>query len=102
MAFLARRGFSVRPEAPLLCDRRHRPLPAREVQRVVQRLRERAGLERVTPHSLRHSFASRLVGLETSARVVQKLLGHRWCQTTELYLHTLPEELQAAVGRLAL
>jgi integrase/recombinase XerC len=101
--FLQMRGFSVAPSAPLLVDRHHQRLSTREVQRVVQQYREKAGLEwRATPHSLRHGFASELVSQGTPLPVVQKLLGHRRLSSTEVYLHSDPAELRAAVRKLKL
>ncbi len=103
VAFLAERGFCTAPEAPLLTDRRHRQLPEREVQRAVQQYREQAELElRATPHSLRHGFATELVGQGVPLRSVQQLLGHKRLSSTEVYLHSQPEELCLAVSKLKL
>ena len=99
--FLQQRGFSTAPDAPLLTDRRHRRLPAREVQRCIQRYREIAGLDiRVTPHSLRHSFASRLVEQGANLGVVKELSRHKQIATTQIYIHTQPDHLVQAVGLL--
>lgn len=98
--FLRMRGFSAAPGSPLLQDRRHRRLPVREVQRLVQRYREAADLDvRVTPHSFRHAWASNLAR-HTSLRVVQQLAGHCFISSTEVYLHTQPDDLVAAVDSL--
>ena len=97
VGFLRERGFSVAPDAPLLCDRRHRRLPVREVQRMVQSLRELADLDvRVTPHSLRHRFATSRVQ-KAPTFVVQRILGHRKLESTEVYLHTTLDDMMAAV-----
>jgi site-specific recombinase XerD len=98
--FLKMRGFQANPDSPLLQDRRHRRLPIREVQRLVQVHRESAGLPvRATPHTFRHSFASHLATC-VSLRVVQQLLGHRFLESTEVYLHTQPTQLAQAVATL--
>ena len=103
IAFLAQRGFSTAAEAPLLTDRRHRHLPTREVQRSMQRYRLQASLEvRATPHSLRHGFATELVIEGVPLRSVQQLLGHKRLSSTEVYLHSQPEELREAVSKLKL
>ena len=95
--FLRLRGFSVAPDAPLLCDRRHRRLPAREVQRMVQRLRELADLDvRVTPHSFRHHFATSRVQ-KAPVHTVQQILGHRRLESTAVYLHASLDDLRAVV-----
>ncbi len=81
----------------LLCDRRHRRLPAREVQRLVQRLRELADLDvRVTPHSFRHHFATTRVR-KAPVHIVQQILGHQRLESTAVYLHAGLDELMAAV-----
>jgi site-specific recombinase XerD len=98
--FLVMRGFQSAPDSPLLQDRRHRRLPVREVQRLVQTHRQAAGLDiRATPHSFRHSFASQLAS-KVSLRVVQQLLGHRFLVNTEIYLHNQPAQLAQAVATL--
>lgn len=98
--FLKMRGFQADGHSPLLQDRRHRRLPIREVQRLVQAYREKAGLDlRVTPHTFRHSWASQLA-LHNSVRVVQQLLGHRFLASSEVYLHTQPAQLEEAVASL--
>lgn len=98
--FLKMRGFQANPDSPLLQDRRHRRLPVREVQRLVQVHRQTAGLVvRATPHTFRHSFASQLAN-RVSLRVVQQLLGHRFLASTEVYLHTQPAQLAQAVATL--
>jgi len=99
--FLALRGFQSTPSSPLLQDRRHRRLPVREVQRLVQGYRQAAGLDvRVTPHAFRHGFASQLAN-RVSLRIVQQLLGHRFLASTEVYLHNQPAQLAQAVTLLA-
>lgn len=98
--FLKMRGFQSNPDSPLLQDRRHRRLPVREVQRLVQVHRQAAGLPvRATPHTFRHSFASHLAN-HVSLRIVQQLLGHRFLASTEVYLHNQPDQLAAAVATL--
>lgn len=52
------------------------------------------------PHSLRHGFACSLLHKGADLKEIQELLGHANLATTEIYLHTLPERLRAAVDRL--
>lgn len=71
------------------------PLTPRSIQRVCGRFRKCLPVDRpLTPHKLRHSFASHLLSKGANLRVVQELLGHNSLATTEIYTHVTSEDLR--------
>jgi site-specific recombinase XerD len=78
------------------------PLHGRCINRMLKIVIQRAGMEGqgITPHKLRHTFATHLIRTGTDVRTVQELLGHADIQTTARYLHSDTRTKQVAVGRL--
>ena len=73
----------------------HQPLSLATVQNLVVRRAADAGLSKhVTPHTLRHSYATHLLEAGTDLCTLQKLLGHSSLKTTARYLHLSTQHLQ--------
>ncbi|MBT4446349.1 tyrosine-type recombinase/integrase [archaeon] len=76
-------------------------LTERNIQKLVKGAASRAGIQKqVTPHKLRHSFATHLHDGGTSIRVIQELLGHSNLATTEIYTHVSSKKLDEVVNPL--
>jgi integrase/recombinase XerD len=89
----------VRPpgESKLFLNFRGGPLTRQGLYKIVLRHAESAGLgDRMSPHTLRHSFATHLLSGGCDLRSVQEMLGHADLSTTQLYTHLSGEELKEA------
>lgn len=77
------------------------PLTARQLNRAVHEAALAVRIDkRVSLHTLRHSFATRLLEQKMDIRVIQVLLGHRKLETTSLYTHVATEILRQVIGPL--
>lgn len=71
------------------------PITPRSIQRIVQRCAHAAGITKaVTPHTLRHSYATDLLQNGADIRSVQAMLGHSSITTTQIYTHITDKELR--------
>lgn len=79
---------------------RGKPMSAREAQKVVAHLRARLGLpDGVTPHALRHSFATHLLAGGGDLRTIQELLGHASLSSTQIYAAVDEQHLMNVVAK---
>ena len=82
------------PDRPVFLNRDGHGLTTRSIERFMKRWLAAAGLSPdLSPHKLRHSFATHLLTHGADLRVVQELLGHASPATTQIYTHLAPERL---------
>ena len=85
-----RNSLKIKPGASdiLFLNRRGAPLTRVMVFYIIKNLAERAGIKRkISPHTLRHSFATHLLEGGANLRSIQEMLGHESVTTTEIYVH---------------
>ncbi len=103
-ALEARDGLRARLGAgraqTLFANRFGGPLTPRSVERALKKYLVAAGLDpAITPHALRHSFATHLLDAGADLRSVQELLGHASLSTTQIYTHVSVERLKEEYGK---
>lgn len=99
--FNEKRGYGRGENDPLFVSKRGKRITPRQVENIIKQLREDSDIEvEMTPHTLRHTFATRLRKKGADLRVIQTLLGHKNLSTTEVYTGVDREDLEKAVSLL--
>lgn len=95
-----RNMLDIKPEATDIAFLNHygRQLTRAMIFTIVKRLAEAAGIQKtISPHTLRHSFATHLLQNGADLRIIQQLLGHESIVTTEIYTHVNIQDLREAI-----
>ena len=96
LKYLAVRGRNDNLQNPLLfVSKSGRALTRGDAYNLVRNCAENVGLENVSPHTLRHSFATHLLQRGADSRSVQAMLGHADISTTQIYTHITDNHLKA-------
>ena len=79
----------------ILVSDRNKKYDDRSIQQIVKNAAKKAGIsKKVSPHTLRHSFATHLLEAGADIRYIQKLLGHKNLQTTQIYTHVASKDIK--------
>ena len=90
------RQYHVPPHSTVFVNSRGTPLTARSVLRILDKYVEMTAMQKhVSPHTIRHTFATHLLDHGADLRSVQELLGHVSLSTTQIYTHVTAERLTA-------
>ena len=88
------RAHVFEPSEKLFINSRGIALTTRSIQRIIEMFRQFLKIDRpITPHKIRHSFATHMLNQGVDLRVVQELLGHKTLSSTEKYTHVSLEDL---------
>lgn len=90
----------AKPTAPLFVNKHGGRLSSRSVRRKLDKYLKQVGLDpTISPHTLRHSFATHLLDNGADLRSVQELLGHQSLSTTQVYTHLTTQRMQDAYNK---
>jgi integrase/recombinase XerD len=95
-----RNNLNIKPEAIDIAflNRRGKQLTRAMIFTIIKTLAKAAGIHKtISPHTLRHSFATHLLQNGADLRIIQELLGHEDITTTEIYTHIEIQDLREAI-----
>jgi len=93
--YLRARGTGEGEDGPLFCNRYGERISRQSCWKMIKKYARKAGINKeMSPHTLRHSFATHLLSRDADLRSVQELLGHSNISTTQIYTHITQERLR--------
>ncbi len=93
--YLRKRKIEKANKLALFCNRYGKRLSRQTCWKIIKKYSQKAGItKKISPHTLRHSFATHLLSRDADLRFVQELLGHTNISTTQIYTHITQERLK--------
>ena len=87
--------FGIKREGIIFLSNRNKKYSEESIQQIVKQAAKKAKInKRVTPHTLRHTFATHLLEAGADIRYIQQLLGHKNLQTTQIYTHVANKDIK--------
>ncbi|RTZ97813.1 MAG: tyrosine recombinase XerC [Deltaproteobacteria bacterium] len=96
----AERGIGVAVDGPMFLNNRNHRLTVRSIDRILKKIAKDCGLTiPISPHALRHTFATHMLDAGADLRMVQEMLGHKSLSTTQRYTHVSIDHLMATYDK---
>mgnify|MGYP001603825377 CR=1 FL=1 len=93
--------YNLKETGLILVSQRDRKYNKRTIQQIVKSASKKSGIKKnVTPHTLRHSFATHLLEAGADIRYIQQLLGHKDLRTTQIYTHVANKDIKKLANLL--
>ena len=95
------RIYGTKEEGPIFVSQREVKYNKRTIQQIIKSSSKKVGIKKnVTPHTLRHSFATHLLEAGADIRYIQQLLGHKDLKTTQIYTHVANKDIKKLANLL--
>jgi len=95
------RMYGTKEEGPIFVSQREGKYNKRTIQQIIKFASKKVGIKKnVTPHTLRHSFATHLLESGADIRYIQQLLGHKDLKTTQIYTHVANKDIKKLANLL--